>query len=85
MEELLIGLSPVLVRSCPHILYGGEATRDPSMSVQLLHNRLAYFQIVRITCGLEMRRKMLFQINVTSQIRQYKSTVFLSSVHTESE
>lgn len=67
------------MRSCPHILYGSETTWDPSVSIQLLHYRLAYFQVVRITCGLEMRWKMLCTVKklkadkITSLTRQYLS------------
>lgn len=46
-------VSPVLVASCPHVLHGGEATRNASEAVQVFQNSASYLQVIRVPGGLE--------------------------------
>lgn len=45
----------------PYILHSSKATGDPRVSVQLLHYRLAHFEVVRVTCSLRVRIQMLLK------------------------
>lgn len=47
--------SPVLVAPGANILHGCEAAGDAGKAVEVVHDGAACLQVIRVSCGLEIR------------------------------